>query len=75
MKGARTSMHFTEPPEQEGAVHGLKEEIDRLTKQQSEALLTATYLRMTRDEAKEYDSRRDKILKLVEQLRQLEKPQ
>ena len=44
MKGARTSMHFTEPPEQESAVHGLKEEIDRLTKQQSEALLTATYL-------------------------------
>jgi hypothetical protein len=27
---------------------------------------------MTPDEAKEYDTRRDKILKLVEQLRRLE---
>jgi Asp-tRNA(Asn)/Glu-tRNA(Gln) amidotransferase C subunit len=68
-------MHFTEPPEHESAVHRLKEEIDWLTKEQSEALLTATYLGMTPDEAKEYDSRRDKILKLVEQLRQLEKAQ
>lgn len=40
-------MHFTEPPEHESAVHRLKEEIDWLTKEQSEALLTATYLGMT----------------------------
>jgi hypothetical protein len=55
------------------AFHLLKEEIDSLTKQQSEVLLTATYLGITPEETKEYYSRRDEILELVQQLRQLEK--
>jgi hypothetical protein len=66
-------MHSAEPSEHESVIHRLKEEIHSLTKRQSEALLTATYVGMTPDEAKEYDSRRDEILKLVEQPRQLEK--
>jgi hypothetical protein len=36
-------------------------------------LLTATYLGITSEETKEYYSRRDEILELVQQLRQLEK--
>jgi hypothetical protein len=66
-------MHSTEPPDHEKAIHRLKEEIGRLTKQQTEDLQSATYLGMTPTEAKQYDARRAQILKLVEQLRQLEK--
>ena len=66
-------MHSTNPSDHESQVHRLKKEIDSLTKKQSEAIQSATYLGMTADEAKEYDSRRDQILKLVEQMRQLEK--
>jgi len=66
-------MHSTNPSDHESQVHHLKKEIDSLTKKQSEAIQSATYLGMTADEAKEYDSRRDQILKLVEQVRQLEK--
>jgi len=66
-------MHSTNPSDHESQVHRLKKEIDSLTKKQSEAIQSATYLGMTADEAKEYDSRRDRILKLVEQVRQLEK--
>jgi hypothetical protein len=66
-------MHSTDPSDHESAVHHLKEEIDSLTKKQSEAIQSATYLGMSRDEAKEYDSRRDTILKLVEQMRELKK--
>jgi hypothetical protein len=65
-------MHSTEPSDHEKTVHRLKEEIGRLTKQQAEALQSATYLGMSPDEAKQYDARRAQILKLVEQLRQLE---
>jgi Asp-tRNA(Asn)/Glu-tRNA(Gln) amidotransferase C subunit len=66
-------MHPTEPSDHERAIHRLKEEIERLTKQQAQALESATYLVMSPDEAKQYDARRAQILKLVEQLRQLEK--
>jgi Asp-tRNA(Asn)/Glu-tRNA(Gln) amidotransferase C subunit len=65
-------MHSTEPSDHEKTVHRLKEEIGRLTKQQAEALQSATYLGMSPDEAKQYDARRAQILKLVEQLSQLE---
>ena len=46
----------------------LKEEIERLTEQQSEALRAATYIGMTPDEAREYDERRDYILTLLREL-------
>ena len=54
------------------AIHRLKEEIDKLTEQQTEALKTATYLGMTTDEAKEYEQRREKILGYVNDLKILE---
>ncbi len=53
-------------------IHHLKEEIDRLTVEQLEALKAATFVGMTRDEAKEYDERRAKIIRLIDELRQLE---
>ena len=53
-------------------IHHLKEEIDKLTEQQSEALKTATYLGMTTDEAKEYEQRRERILDYVKDLKMLE---
>lgn len=53
-------------------IHRIKEEIDKLTEQQSDALNTATYLGMTADEAKEYDERRERVLKLVRDLKILE---
>ncbi len=67
-------MHSIEPSDHEDAIHRLKQEIDRLTKQQAEALQSATYLGMSPDDAKQYDARRAQILTLVEQLRQLKKP-
>lgn len=54
------------------AIHRLKEEIDRLTEQQTEALRTATFLGMTTDEAKEYEERKQKILGYVQDLKMLE---
>ena len=53
------------------AIHRLKEEIDKLAEQQSEALKRATYLRMTTDEAKEYDERRTRILEHAQDLKTL----
>ena len=57
------------------AIHRLKQEIDQLSEQQSEALKSATYLGMTPDEAKEYDARRQKITQLVQELSLLQKAQ
>ena len=54
-------------------IHRLKEEIDKLTAQQDEALKTATYLGMTTDEAKDYEDWRTLILKLVSEMAMLEK--
>jgi len=53
-------------------IHRLKEEIDKLTEQQSAALKAATYLGMTTDEAKEYEQRRERILDYVKDLKILE---
>ena len=54
------------------AIHRLKEEIDKLTEQQIQALRSATCLGMTTDEAKEYEERRDMILEYVKDLKMLE---
>jgi hypothetical protein len=72
MSLAESKLAPPNPSDHHTAIHRLKEEIDRLTKEQTEAVRRACYLGMTPDEAKEYDSRREKILKLVEHLRQLE---
>ena len=57
------------------AVHRVKQEIDKLTEEQVEALKQATFVGMTPDEAKEYDERRKRITVLVQQLATLEKAQ
>jgi hypothetical protein len=65
-------MHATDPLEHLNTVNRLREEIDRLTGEQIEAMKTATFRVLTIDEGKEYEDRRAKILELVEQLRILE---
>jgi hypothetical protein len=65
-------MHATDPLEHLNTVNRLREEIDRLTGEQIEAMKTATFRVLTTDEGKEYEARRAKILELVEQLRILE---
>jgi hypothetical protein len=66
-------MHATDPLEHLNTVNRLREQIDRLTGEQIEAMKTATFRVLTTDEGKEYEDRRAKILELVEQLRILEK--
>jgi hypothetical protein len=53
------------------SVRRLKQEIDELTLQQSNALKSAIYVGMTPDEAKDYDARRSRIMQLAEQLRHI----
>jgi hypothetical protein len=61
-------MNSYDTPETVAAIDRLKQEIERLTEQQSEALKTATYVGMTAAEARSYDARRQQITKLVEEL-------
>ncbi|HEX6820632.1 MAG TPA: hypothetical protein VF123_01155 [Candidatus Sulfotelmatobacter sp.] len=65
----RTPMRTSRTAE---AIHHLKEEIDKLTEQQTEALNLAIYVGMTPDEAAEYDERRSTILQYVQDLKTLE---
>jgi hypothetical protein len=65
--------HVYNPLDTVGAVHRIRTEIERLTVVQIEALKSATFLGMTADDAKEYDTRRAEIGKLVELLAALEK--
>jgi hypothetical protein len=57
------------------AIHRLKQEIDKLTEQQTSALQMAMHVGMTPDEAQEYDQRRKIILKYVHDLAMLEESQ
>lgn len=66
---------IAEPDDTVTAVHRIKEEIDRLTEQQSHALKHTTFVGMTPDEAKDYDERRSQITRLLRQLEALEKAQ
>ena len=53
----------------------VKQEIDRLTKEQSKLLKDAIYVGMTLDEARRFYERRHQITKLLEELALLQKPQ
>ena len=64
---------MSDTPDTVSTVHKLKQQVDTLTEQQMEALKQATYLGMTSDEAKEYDQRRKRITKMVQELGDLEK--
>ncbi len=68
-------MPANEASETVDAVRRLKQEIDRLTEEQSKALKQAIYDGMPPDEVKEYDARRNRITQLVQQLGMLEKAQ
>ena len=50
------------------AVERIRQEIEKLTEEQNEALKTATFVGMTASEAKIYDARRQRITELVERL-------
>ena len=71
----RGALTLDNPSQTTGAIHRLKEEIDKLTQQQSDALQLATLVGMTPDEAEEYDQRRQKILGYVQDLKILEESQ
>ncbi len=49
-------------------VHRIKEEIERLTREHDEAVRSATFLGMTRQEQEHFHSRRRRITELIEQL-------
>jgi hypothetical protein len=68
-------MNSCDTPNTLDAIHRVKQEIDRLGEQQSEALKNATYVGMTAEEARQYDARRQQITKLVEELRLLKNAQ
>jgi hypothetical protein len=50
----------------------INEEIDRLTREQTDAMKAATFMGMTPADAKSHDERRRKITSLMQQLRQLQ---
>jgi hypothetical protein len=68
-------MPTSDPTDTLATIHRIKEEIDRLSEQQKEALKTATFVGMTHDEAKDYDSRRARITELIHELALLQKAQ
>ncbi|HUK47037.1 MAG TPA: hypothetical protein VLW06_05575 [Terriglobales bacterium] len=49
-------------------VRRIKEEIDRLTCEQDEAIKTATFLGMTAQQERQFHVRRGRITRLIEQL-------
>jgi hypothetical protein len=68
-------MPANDPSQTAEAAHRLKQEIDRLTEEQAKALKQAIYVGMTPEETKQYDQRRTRITKLLQQLGMLEKAQ
>ena len=66
------AMNSYDTPDSVDAALCLRQEIEKLTQEQSEALKTATFVGMTAEEAKIYDARRRRITELVEQLRALQ---
>jgi hypothetical protein len=62
-----------DPSEKVTAIRRLKQEIERLTVMQSDALKAATYLGMTPDRLRDCGQRRRNIGKLIQELALLEK--
>jgi hypothetical protein len=57
------------------AVHRIKQEIDRLTEEQTQALKSATFVGLTPEQSQELYARRLRITELTRQLEFYEKPQ
>jgi hypothetical protein len=53
-------------------IRGIRREIETLRQELSNALMTATYVGMTAEEAKTYDARRQRLTALIERLRELD---
>jgi hypothetical protein len=53
-------------------IQGIRREIETLRQELSNALMTATYVGMTAEEAKTYDARRQRLTALIERLRELD---
>lgn len=64
-------MMSTEQSDTKARVQRIKQEIDKLTGEQSKALQLAVYVGMSRDEVKQYDERLEEIKKLVAELANL----
>jgi hypothetical protein len=64
------------PPDPSGVAHRFREEIERLSREQTRTIgrAVANLGYMPPDESAAYDFRRAKILYLIEDLKQLEKP-
>jgi len=60
------------PSNTASAIQRLKEDIDKLTEEQAKALKLAIHVGMTPNKAQEYDNRRAKILRYVQDLKTLE---
>lgn len=82
MRDGRT--YFLRRPVEQGAEAGetatevmsrLRQEIDDLIDEQSEALKRATFIGMIADDARRYDARRQTIVRLIQQLAEIQKGQ
>jgi hypothetical protein len=65
-------MHSYDTPKFVDTIQGIRREIENLRQELSNALMTATYVGMTAEEAKTYDARRQRLTALIERLRQLD---
>jgi len=65
-------MNFPDVPPTLEVLRKIKQEIEKLSKEQIDAMKAATYVGMTPDEAKAYDLRRQRITALTHELRLLE---
>ena len=63
---------FSVPLNANETIQRIKQEIERLTAEQTAALKSATYVGMTSEEARQHDARRNRITQLAQQLRQLQ---
>jgi hypothetical protein len=59
-------------PQSVDTIQGIRREIETLRQELSNALMTATYVGMTAEEAKTYDARRQRLTALIERLRELD---
>jgi hypothetical protein len=65
-------MHSYDTPKFVDTIQGIRREIENLRQELSNALMTATYVGMTAEEAKTYDARRQRLTALIERLRELD---
>lgn len=68
-------MQFSDSSETLNACQKIKAEIERLTREQTEALKAATFVGMTAEEARAHDERRQTITRLTQELRELKPAQ